>query len=1055
MLIAHAADIHIRSLSRHDEVKSVTEAFIDDVTKKKVDAIYIAGDIYHTKTQNISPEYIDFMSWWLKSLADAAPVHFILGNHDGICSNACRQDAVSPIIDLLGNPRIHMYKKSGVYEFERGFNWCVFSVFDLEGWKNVYPEPDQVNIACYHGPVAGAKLDIDWKVESEMTSDFFSEYTCAMLGDIHRKQFLSEREQVRIVDGKRVNVVVPNVAYPGSFMQNSYGESIEHGYLLWDIKDNSTYDVSFVELPNDRPYVTVPWQGSAAATIAYSQGKFPAKSRVRISSHESLRHKEAVNVTHELKNALDVSEVTFKCDDVQRSSVIAMDTMVLKKDDLRSVDVLVKLLKEFHANADVNDDEWESTSAIINANLVAVNDQDVLRNTSWSLKRLEFDNTFAYGEGNFIEFDALRGIVGVFGPNRIGKSSLVGSLTYALFNGTDRGCMKNVHIINARKPYCLARCVLNVGGQDYVIERQTTKTESKKGVVYSNTALNVFRIVNGELVDLNGEQRYDTEKVIRKLIGTFDDFVLTSLSAQDDLKLFINHGSTKRRQIVVRFLDLDVFQALHGQSKEEINIVKGLLKGIPERDWSSLEKSLHDKIVMCDDLIEQKTLEHDSLRDQIDSVKRSLDQCTIIPVRSEQVKSQRATVRSLEEREEKASLILGAMKNQHETMVSSIDVLSDELKSYDVDDLKRRSSLLVNARSTIEKLRHACEKEQSVLRGYENSTAVLDTVPCGDEYPTCRFIKDAYAIKGRLDEQRKLADDALNALNVASNALEDLEGDEVDVKLERVETLGKKVAKLHMDAMQRTIDINRLETALGETKSSLIVARDELSRLERAFDSAAIERVNSLKNDLATLIASAKEVDDAKVAAAKDVGRAKAAIDKCVSDKKAHSALLQRMKCHELIVQAFSRHGVPGRIIAAQLPIINGEIASILQGIVDFVIELESDEESDSLDVYINYGDSRRIIELASGMEKMIASIAIRVALINVSTLPKTDFFIIDEGFSALDESGIEACNRLLTSLKRYFKSIIVVTHVDGIKDVADTVIEIFKNEKDASVQYG
>ena len=161
-----------------------------------------------------------------------------------------------------------------------------------------------------------------------------------------------------------------------------------------------------------------------------------------------------------------------------------------------------------------------------------------------------------------------------------------------------------------------------------------------------------------------------------------------------------------------------------------------------------------------------------------------------------------------------------------------------------------------------------------------------------------------------------------------------------------------------------------------------------------------------------------------------------------------------KMKLYELITTAFSRKGVPSVIVSSQLPVINTEISKILTGIVDFTLELEVDEETDSMDVFINYGDSRRIIELGSGMEKMISSIAIRVALINVSTLPKTDMFIIDEGFGALDDTSIEACNRLLTSLKRYFRTIIVITHVDGVKDVADAILEITKNEKDSKVVY-
>ena len=155
-----------------------------------------------------------------------------------------------------------------------------------------------------------------------------------------------------------------------------------------------------------------------------------------------------------------------------------------------------------------------------------------------------------------------------------------------------------------------------------------------------------------------------------------------------------------------------------------------------------------------------------------------------------------------------------------------------------------------------------------------------------------------------------------------------------------------------------------------------------------------------------------------------------------------------------LFRSALSKRGVPNLIVSSQLPLINAEIARILHGIVDFTVELQGDVESNAMDVFINYGDSRRIIELASGMEKMLSSIAIRVALRSVSSLPKTNMLIIDEGFGTLDDAAVEACNRLLVSLKRTFKNVIVITHVDGIKDVADNLVEITRIEKDSRVIY-
>ena len=147
-----------------------------------------------------------------------------------------------------------------------------------------------------------------------------------------------------------------------------------------------------------------------------------------------------------------------------------------------------------------------------------------------------------------------------------------------------------------------------------------------------------------------------------------------------------------------------------------------------------------------------------------------------------------------------------------------------------------------------------------------------------------------------------------------------------------------------------------------------------------------------------------------------------------------------------------SKNGIPRQIIRSQLPLINTEIAKILQGVSGFTVELESCADSSTMDIFIDYGDSRRIIELASGMEKMMASLAIRVALINISTLPKSHMLIVDEGFGSLDETNLEACGKLLQSLKKWFKNILVISHIDAIKDIVDNNIDIMKKGVDSYV---
>ena len=210
MRIAHLADVHIRGLSRHDEVRDVFDAFVSKISHDCIEHVMLAGDVFHTKTSGISPESIELMTEVFSKISDVSELHMILGNHDGSLVNSTRQDAISPIVNAMNNPKIHLYKKSGVYEFAPGFNWCVFSIFDEEGWSNVKPIPGAINIACYHGPVFGSQTEVGWSVDDGLNVDFFSDYSFTMLGDIHLSQFLKFRDVVIEIDEEELS------KYPGA-----------------------------------------------------------------------------------------------------------------------------------------------------------------------------------------------------------------------------------------------------------------------------------------------------------------------------------------------------------------------------------------------------------------------------------------------------------------------------------------------------------------------------------------------------------------------------------------------------------------------------------------------------------------------------------------------------------------------------------------------------------------------------------------------------------------------------------------------------------------------
>ena len=144
-------------------------------------------------------------------------------------------------------------------------------------------------------------------------------------------------------------------------------------------------------------------------------------------------------------------------------------------------------------------------------------------------------------------------------------------------------------------------------------------------------------------------------------------------------------------------------------------------------------------------------------------------------------------------------------------------------------------------------------------------------------------------------------------------------------------------------------------------------------------------------------------------------------------------------------------NGISYDIIKKRLPIIYDEISKTLSNIVDFEVFFENDDKK--LDIAIKHPSyDARPIEMCSGAEKTIAAMAIRLALLNVSTLPKGDVFILDEPGTALDADNMEGFIRILDMIKTQFKTVLLISHLDSLKDIVDSQIMIEKLEGKAYV---
>ena len=107
------------------------------------------------------------------------------------------------------------------------------------------------------------------------------------------------------------------------------------------------------------------------------------------------------------------------------------------------------------------------------------------------------------------------------------------------------------------------------------------------------------------------------------------------------------------------------------------------------------------------------------------------------------------------------------------------------------------------------------------------------------------------------------------------------------------------------------------------------------------------------------------------------------------------------------------------------------------------------------IDTHIVYDDDRVwSLELSSGMERFISSLAIRIGLMNVSNLPQGNFLAIDEGWGTMDSDNINSVYNLFQYLKGQFQFALIVSHVDSMRDAVDTLLEITKDTEFSKIKF-
>ena len=1033
--IHHISDVHIRNLKRHAEYEQVFERLYEKIKQNREDSIiYIGGDIAHSKT-DMSPELVDQTSRFLKSLSEICPTIVITGNHDCNLNNLNRLDVLTPIINNLNLPNLHYLKRSGVYDIA-DMSFVVWDVWeDEEDYIKASDFEADTKVVLYHGTVDRSKTDVGFSLPGKVTIDYFDGYDLGLIGDIHKRQYLDKEK---------------TIAYCGSLIQQNHGESIGHGYLLWEVETKKS---EYIEIPNDYGYYTIDIDKGIVPDVKGMPKK--ARLRVRVSNTNGIELKKALAIIHHRYGIKDVTITKVDRRDVGRSD----SEMVIG--DVNDTDYQYELIEDYlKRNHAITDDilvKIKKLNEEINNELPPAR---VKRNINWKLKHFEFSNMFCYGENNYVDFTQLDGIVGMFAPNASGKSTLLDALSFCLFDVTSR-TTKAASVLNNKKNNFYCKVNFEVGGLDYYIERKASK-RTRDGHVKVN--VNFWMIDDsGQTISLNGDQRRTTNYNINQVVGTYEDFILSTLSTQNNFTVFIDKTQKERKELLSTFMGTDIFDSLYQSANDKISETQTLLRDFNKVDYSKnlaeLQKQTTLLQVKQTDLLSKKEKQvekQNKLNTKIINLTKKLK---VVDDNIQDIdKLENDLLEQNKDFQEVANDIDKTL-SEFNDISNLLDEIETTITQYESDNINEQYSEFQSLQQSRDEFQIEIDKLKVEVRNKLDKTEKLKGVTWDDDCEHCMsnpLTIDARETEKNLEKDKELAAAYLEKKNKMDEEIEAL--NPIIEQKEKYDEYKSSLVEAEFRERELKTNLQYFKERKKNISSSIETIEQDIKQYNE--QKSNIKYNKKIKEDIQVVQNDLDDVDNVIVNLTSDITEVHADIKVGDSEMRNINKKIEEIEelenknqAYRYYLDAVRRDSVPYELLEKAIPTIEGEINNILGQLVDFQMSLDMDGKN--INSNIVYDDVNQWpLELSSGMERFISSLAMRVGLINVSNLPRSNFLAIDEGWGTMDSDNINSVYNLFQYLKGQFQFALIVSHVDSMRDAVDTLLEITKDTEFSKIKF-
>lgn len=567
--IIHISDIHIRLSSRFEEYGTVLKKFTEDIRRYDNSIVVITGDVFHNKNE-LTPDCVMFAVRFFRTISGIHPVVIIPGNHDFLMNNLEKHDTITSVLHRRNLKNVFYLKESGIYRFGN----LVFvhnSLWNPEKKPWIHPlvvekenKTDMI-VSLFHGMVGKCQTLAGYTFDTAETlsPSQFDGSDFVLLGDIHHHQFVRE-----------------NMAYAGSMISQSFNETGDkHGYILWDVEDKKA---TFYRLDNPFAYRRVDVYPKDDLYV-YLDKSYSCVDDILKEIRPTMRLEVHV---HDSDGAVDILPMRkrfqanglnarIRYHSMQTLGRALDDESVLKNmNDLQNPFSVKSMLERYVTSIGLNPDEI--VDAIVKNVDIFQNNGDVHNEKlSWKILELEFENMFGYGKDNHIVFDshAHPQLVGIFGRNSVGKSTLVDIILFMLYGRITRYASGNSvpqEVIHENENSMYGKLRLEIGTDVYTIVKKGQRNKKSKRIKMTEELWK--EDMNGNKMNLTEEHRMKTDKLVVHLIGSMEQFMYLSLCTQVPMKPFREMTQKERKEFLFMLFRLDAFEMyygkLNGQMKE-------------------------------------------------------------------------------------------------------------------------------------------------------------------------------------------------------------------------------------------------------------------------------------------------------------------------------------------------------------------------------------------------------------------------------------------------------------------------------------------------------